>query len=447
MKVRFKGLKEEVDSELRVVAGELVGLFKKVPENHPPGFEMIEDLLIIARECVEMSPDKLMKRCETVVQFLDDRRQELPSGSLKKIHNRMLFILTRCTRLLQYENECILPYKTHDLMVHQLSDLGPGVQYPNLKKLVIQHPNIQENHTSSSGEETPKSTDTPTSSRDRISSWKKLPSVAGKNIQSEDYEIESDTSEMVVDLFPYEDKSKSDMEKKHFDGVEEESVMICRICDLNIPKLFVEEHSRICTIADRCDFKGLSINDRLEGIARILEKILEITSNNPISVNPISTEIDQEGIARVSVSSMTKEFDENHKLACHENISPDSSLVEAVPKLPDDINLSAVKEFIHLSPISCKNQYVSSVDPVRVASLECVTPHSQLSTPRTDHIALSSLDDFEQVLYKIKQFYLEILKHIFRITQIIIFVFHGICTYFCPYTKFQCIHKGSSLKV
>lgn len=405
MQIRFKRLKEEVDSELRVVAGELVGLFEKVPENHPQWFEMIEDLLIIARECVEMSPDKLRKRCETVVQFLDDRRHELPSGNLKKIHNRMLFILTRCTRLLQYQNDSVLPNKTHDLMLHQLSDLGPGVQCLNLKKLEIKHTKILENHTLSSGEETPKSTDTPTSSRDRISSWKTLPSVVGKNIQKEGYEIESVASEAVGDSFAYEKKSKRHVERNHFDDFVdpsivnvEESVMICRICDLKIPKLFVEEHSRICTIADRCDFKGLSINDRLEGIARILEKILQITSNNPISINPISTRIDQEEFSKVSVSSMTEEFDKNHEIACNQNISPNPFVIEAAPQLPDDINLSVLKEFSHLSPISCKTQFMSSADPVRVASsLECMTPHSQLSTPHTDHIAFSSLDDFEQI--------------------------------------------------
>jgi hypothetical protein len=35
------------------------------------------------------------------VQDLDDHRQELSMGVLKKLYTRMLFILTRCTRLLQ----------------------------------------------------------------------------------------------------------------------------------------------------------------------------------------------------------------------------------------------------------------------------------------------------------------------------------------------------------
>lgn len=52
-----------------------------------------------------MSPGEFWLQCEGLVQDLDDRRQELPSGMLKKLHTHMLFILTRCTRLLQFHKE------------------------------------------------------------------------------------------------------------------------------------------------------------------------------------------------------------------------------------------------------------------------------------------------------------------------------------------------------
>ncbi|XP_042757644.1 probable serine/threonine protein kinase IREH1 [Lactuca sativa] len=48
---------------------------------------------------------------------LDDRRQELPMGILKQLHTRMLFILTRCTRLLQFHKESRL---AEDELVLQL---------------------------------------------------------------------------------------------------------------------------------------------------------------------------------------------------------------------------------------------------------------------------------------------------------------------------------------
>jgi hypothetical protein len=53
------------------------------------------------------SPGEFWLQCESIVQELDDRRQELPPGMLKQLHTRMLFILTRCTRLLQFHKESL----------------------------------------------------------------------------------------------------------------------------------------------------------------------------------------------------------------------------------------------------------------------------------------------------------------------------------------------------
>lgn len=49
-----------------------------------------------------ITPGDFWLHCEGIVRDLDDRRQELPPGVLKQLHTRMLFILTRCTRLLQF---------------------------------------------------------------------------------------------------------------------------------------------------------------------------------------------------------------------------------------------------------------------------------------------------------------------------------------------------------
>ena len=102
---RFHTAKEEVNAELAVFAGDLVEVLEASSDLEPYHQERIEDLLILARECAFMDPQVFRKECEAIVQDLDDKRQELPMGVLKRLHTRMLFILTRCTRLLQFEKE------------------------------------------------------------------------------------------------------------------------------------------------------------------------------------------------------------------------------------------------------------------------------------------------------------------------------------------------------
>ncbi|KAJ4893879.1 putative serine/threonine protein kinase IREH1 [Raphanus sativus] len=99
---KFDKAKEEVNSDLAVFAADLVGVLEKNAESHPEWEETFEDLLILARSCAMTTPGDFWLHCEGIVKDLDDRRQELPPGVLKHLHTRMLFILTRCTRLLQF---------------------------------------------------------------------------------------------------------------------------------------------------------------------------------------------------------------------------------------------------------------------------------------------------------------------------------------------------------
>lgn len=113
---RFHTAKEEVNAELAVFAGDLVEVLETSSDIDPYQQERIEDLLILARECAFMDPQEFRRQCEAIVQELDDKRQELPMGVLKRLHTRMLFILTRCTRLLQFEKENGLDeYELHRL--------------------------------------------------------------------------------------------------------------------------------------------------------------------------------------------------------------------------------------------------------------------------------------------------------------------------------------------
>ncbi|VFQ83323.1 unnamed protein product [Cuscuta campestris] len=119
---KFDKLKEEVNSDLGVFAGDLVGMLEKASEPNAHWRESLEDLLVLARQCAEMSPSDFWLSCEGIVQNLDDRRQELPMGTIKQDHTRLLFILARCTRLVQFQKES--GFEEHILSFHKLSDVG-----------------------------------------------------------------------------------------------------------------------------------------------------------------------------------------------------------------------------------------------------------------------------------------------------------------------------------
>ncbi|XP_073299814.1 probable serine/threonine protein kinase IRE [Primulina huaijiensis] len=312
---KFVKLKEEVNADLGIFAGDLVSILENTSESHPEWKECLEDLLVKARQCEKMPPTEFWLKCEGIVQNLDDRRQELPMGTLKQVHMHLLFILTRCTRLVHFQKESGYE-EDRTLASHQLSDLGvysehltgmlDGKQLENQTQKVHEQDQSnlsckQDNVTEEVG--SAKSVASSCGSF-RMSSWKRLPSAAKRNRRGNGF---SDT--------PSKDKSDKLQHGEEIDNVEsidsptcqaeqvEESLkerkviwgvwdqnhlayensFICRICEVEIPTALVEQHSRICTIADRCDLKGLTVNERLERVAKTLEKILE-------SWTPLSTE-------------------------------------------------------------------------------------------------------------------------------------------------------------
>ncbi|KAI4383069.1 hypothetical protein MLD38_008949 [Melastoma candidum] len=297
---KFDKLKEEVDADLGIFAGDLVSILEKYPECKSKWKESLEDLLIMASKVAKMPPDEFWVKCEAIVQRLDDKRQELPMGTLKQVHTRLLFILSRCTRLVQFQKES--GYEEDRVLgLHQLSDLGVYPQKifedpwhgisvsvnpvdggDNQKiKPCLQEEDRDDNHEEDM--DTARSIATSTASF-RMSSWKKLPSAVERN--RKDCDVDSpfrDKMGLLQDKTELKGDSHCQIEvfEPHLSGPRDswdqtsENLMICRICEVEIPTVHVEEHSRLCTIADRCDVKGLSVNERLERIAEALEKIAD----------------------------------------------------------------------------------------------------------------------------------------------------------------------------
>ncbi|XP_061340467.1 probable serine/threonine protein kinase IRE [Gastrolobium bilobum] len=453
VKAKFEKLKEEVDSDLGAFAGDLVGTLEKISGSNREWKEKerLEDLLVVARQCEKMSPTEFWIKCETIVQNLDDKRQELPVGILKQAHTRLLFILTRCTRLVQFQKESGYE-QDHILGLHQLSDLGvyseqilkaseqkssiPTCGHEMAEKqskkshgkeqdkLVIKQSQVEQ-HASVAIDNveltTAKSVDSTPGSY-RMSSWRKLPSAAEKKRKGQDavdFPSKGDLDQMLVkdenaesldtlSCHPEHSQSSSRARKVSWgfwgdqQNLTYEDSMICRICEVEIPIVHVEEHSRICTIADRCDLIGLTANDRLERVSETIERILEFWT--PKST-PKSTDTPGEGfeVVTVSTSSLHEEFNE---LSLEKNNLTCRCSEDMLDTTPEADNTFVMGD-LNLSPeISYEARTCLKPDlGTKVSSAGSLTPRSPLLTPRTSQIemllsgrrTMSELESYDQI--------------------------------------------------
>ncbi|XWS37696.1 hypothetical protein CRYUN_Cryun19dG0067200 [Craigia yunnanensis] len=409
-------------------------MLEKTSDSHPEWKESLEDLLVVAQRYAKMPACEFWVKCEGIVQNLDDRRQELSMGILKQAHTRLLFILTRCTRLVQFHKESGYD-EDHILGLHQLSDLGV---YPeHICKLAQQDISGQLNGgkevsekqrkkshgqeksslmmkqdqvgkdlskaNESAEDDTAKSGDSTTSSY-RMSSWKKLPSAAERNrkghdtadtnskarreqSQAKDETPRTETLE-TPSVHPPSSRTKKTSWPFWCDHQSEtyENSMICRICEVEIPVVHVEEHSRICTIADRCDLKGLTVNERLERVSEILDKILEswTPKSTPKSTDTPHESFEATGVSTSSIHEDIYNFSPKHSSHSHQ-CSED--MLDCVP---DVDNSFLMEDLSALHDVSCETHFnLTTPDTgTKTSSGGSLTPRSPLLTPRTSQIEL-----------------------------------------------------------
>lgn len=309
------------------------------------------------------------------MQDLDDKRQVLPMGILKQLHTRMLFILTRCTRLLQFQKANGLEEETPTHKSQQLNKFSPNLHraftttktkdYIKGKSIVAELPVVKEpskpkalgpsppipvldkakrvdkrNEGTSSGvckiEKSKPSLSVLKSATlreekvkgevdsliaDRLASWRKFTSSSDGSRSSPATPSTPDSARAESEGRTHHghSKSKRDLQVRveREDGatvlarkdsgphslssihpasvhtpstqhrlswgywgdqpglVDDPYMVICRICEEEVPTNVLEEHSRVCACADRCDLKSLGIDDRLRRLAETVEKMLE----------------------------------------------------------------------------------------------------------------------------------------------------------------------------
>ncbi|KAK9063252.1 hypothetical protein SSX86_017122 [Deinandra increscens subsp. villosa] len=417
---KFDKLKEEVDADLAIFAGDLVGILEETSVSHPEWQENLEDLLIIARRCAKMAANEFWLKCENIVQILDDRRQDLPTGILKQVHTRLLFILTRCTRLVQFHKECGCEEGHHILGLQQLSDLGVYQKviestYQNASSSLGEtevnetqiDQNEEHNQTILDLDDRIDNVDVSTaksvaSSKSifRNSSWNKFSSSGEKNLKGHD-DVDTPTKDVSDQFDPKDDdhfltigipacppvdlemssnlrRVTSEVSVAHHHAAYESS-LICRICEVEIPTVHVEEHSRICAIADRCDLKGLTVNERLYRVAETLERIIDACTPKSADIA-----IGNQEIGRISSSSTPDDSDESSPRKQRLTCQCSEEILECV----HEADTGYAMENLHSLP-DMSNETRGTLTPVtcrKASSGGSLTPRSPLLTPRTNQI-------------------------------------------------------------
>ncbi|KAG0607460.1 hypothetical protein M758_8G030600 [Ceratodon purpureus] len=437
LKARFNTAKEEVNAELAVFAGDLIETLEKNADAAPDWQERAEDLLVLAKECAMMDSQQFRKSCEAIVHDLDEKRQELPMGILKQLHTRMLFILTRCTRLLQYQKRNFLELdllrlqKVEKFWHPADNQKAPASEPVKRKPLIDNYRPIDvpmgrrtkdETTTIKSPLESIKESD----SKVDLSSLKSSDFKDGTTDQLESIVIEKPAS---WKKFGKEKQTTPEKGSPHVGPgskqaprpmqptpvkrlYNEKPMVICRICEEEVPTVHLEEHSRVCAFADRCDSKGLGVDERLRRLAQTLERLVESytpkssavgTSVSPDTAKTLTYGGDQENCLTEKLTSVSE------KLGAFERGGGDLLRRGSEDMLEDlhEIDTASILDEPRVfNAIACKTRFgpgpkadpfttlASSVGSVLCpsSSVGSLTPRSPLTTPKHNHIDLLLAD-------------------------------------------------------
>lgn len=440
---RFNTAKEEVDAELNLFAADLVEILDRNAHPFPQWQEKVEDLLVLARRCTLLSSYEFRRECENIVHELDDRRQELPMGLLKQLHTRMLFILTRCTRLLQFQKEtspdeecfhkiqqclkCVPSLErtvtsafrkrgktaiTNRKLLSEVleqtarSDVGLSdlktvrhTREPRFAvgkaKLKNQQPcspkisQVDPNRRTNSNKLSAVTSET-------FDSYHNL-GTKGSVIKSYDNKAFTDAN----DIWDQQEGNKLDeddvqpvtttpwklsQKTQWFSWTdaenfsEESDSVICRICEEEVRTSHLEPHSLRCTLADACDVQGLNTDERLRLLADTMEKI---AGHNIFKSNQVTAEESPDAVKTLKLN-LHDGFD---------SASPRSNELQGkiIDSRFDDVCVDGanLEELRGISLISFKRLLGSKSDQgVTSSSAGSGTPRSTLTTPRTSQLDL-----------------------------------------------------------
>jgi hypothetical protein len=260
-----------------------------------------------------------------------------------------------------------------------------------------------------------------------MSSWKRLPSPASKGVQEaavskeqNDRKVEPPqvvkklvaiSDDMAVAKLPEVSSAKASQEHMsknrhniswgywgHQSCISEESSIICRICEEEIPTTHVEDHSRICALADKYDQKGVGVDERLMAVAVTLEKI----TDNVIQKDSLAAVESPEGM-KISNASLTEELDVLSPKLSDWSRRGSEDMLDCFPETDNSVFMD---DMGCLPSMSCRTRFGPKSDQgMATSSAGSMTPRSPIPTPRPDPIELllegkgtfHDQDDFPQM--------------------------------------------------
>ncbi|XP_008809595.1 probable serine/threonine protein kinase IRE4 [Phoenix dactylifera] len=270
---KFDAAKEAVNAELAAFAGE-IDAFEKDSVSEVQ--EIAEDLLILSQQCTEMTSSQFRENCERIVQDLADRRQKCQVGTVKQLITRMLFILTRCTRLLQLQKDSGQTNEDSLDRFKQCLERVPAVEMKWISKhdhadlgldSLVKHPS--EEHSEISIRTSQRFTVESDACSFSSPVKRKVLSSSHVDVVSQHHGLDGSHPEELLR------ESRCDSLQEREECSEGLHTVICRICEENVPTSHLESHSYICAYADKCDLEGFDVEERLLKIAEILEQIVE----------------------------------------------------------------------------------------------------------------------------------------------------------------------------
>lgn len=378
---KFDEAKEVVNTELATFATDVRNVLEKMDSTFSEGQGMANDLLILAQQCIEMTSSLFRIKCETIVRELTEKRQQCQAGLVKWLFTRMLFILTRYTRLLLFQKEsepiaeksihkfkkCLESIPTVDTSwVPSAASSG----YALYQEGDTEHKLTDQNKVSAVPE---------ASQHSSLEPLDQIPVVIEPKLSSQKSQIYSISQEQrfnqVDDRLPEKSANISSYgslyeQEQSVDGSDS---VICRICEEIVPISHLESHSYICAYADKCELNCFDVDDHLLKLAEKLEQIIESCSSSanptissPEKVQATNSEIQFEGyspkISEWRNKGFEGMFEDIHEM--------DTAFI-------DDSHLSSVNMKCHVG-MKLSHYGASS-------STGSITSVSSTNTPRTGH--------------------------------------------------------------
>ncbi|KAG2490698.1 hypothetical protein HYH03_010859 [Edaphochlamys debaryana] len=139
----FDDAKKQVDRDLRLFLEDVRDLYAQISQREgadvPIVLEVIASIMDIAEECLETPIEDFKLTITDIVDNIEDERSACQQRTIRALYTRLLFILTRCSRLLITEQQHLFATEPRNRRRHS-QVFGPGFTTKTQKELGLHLP-------------------------------------------------------------------------------------------------------------------------------------------------------------------------------------------------------------------------------------------------------------------------------------------------------------------